>query len=301
VNTVVLPPGLPTDIGFGKDKIGFTEPMKAIVERHGASYAINGTYFSAYGGEPVPYGTLIKDGELVYGGTGGTLIGFETDGRARMEEIRATIEGGTDGLYDSKHRWKASWVNRTGGATTIYTPHRGARIGTSEGVMIVVSGGKVTKVTEKENVKIPQDGFVIVKLRTNLKAEQERFPVGRKVHYRVLYANGKGRVADWSEVVTGVHAWPRLIQDGKLAVKDEKNAERAARSGIGITKDGGVVLATVGRATFGEIAQVLRAKGAVQGMSLDGGASAGIYSQGVMHFTPGRELSHTLMFGANLR
>ncbi len=304
VNTIVLPKGMPAGLGLGKDALGNAEAMKAIVTRRQASYAINGTYFAAYNDEvPYPYGTLVKDGELLFNtGGAGTMIGFAADGTARLEEAAPSIEGGLDGLYDSAHRWKASYVNRrTGTGTTIYTPEYGARIGTDKGVMIVVSGGKVVKVAKGENAKIPRDGYVIVNQRESLADLKETFKVGRKAHYRVTYSNAKGRLVHWNDVVTAVHAWPKLIEGGKVVEKDGADAKRAARSGIGITKDGRVVMVTTGSATHGEVAELLRAKGAVEAMGLDGGASAGIYSQGVQLFTPGRNLSNVLLFGPNLR
>ncbi|MFC7148708.1 phosphodiester glycosidase family protein [Cohnella cellulosilytica] len=304
VNTIVLPQGMPAGLGLGKDALGNAEAMKAIATRRQASYAINGTYFAAYNDEvPLPYGTLVKDGELLFNtGSVGTMIGFAADGSARLDDVSPSVAGGFDGLYDSGHRWTASYVNRRAGSgTTIYTPDYGARIGTDKGVMIIVRGGKVVKVVKGENVQIPRDGFVIVNQRESLAELKETFKVGRKAHYRVTYSNAKGRLAEWNDVVTAVQAWPKLIEGGKIVEKDGADAKRAARSGIGITKDGRVVLVTTGSATHGEVAELLRAKGAVEAMSLDGGASAGIYSQGVQLFTPGRNLSNVLLFGPNLR
>ncbi|WP_372633242.1 phosphodiester glycosidase family protein [Cohnella sp.] len=304
VNTIVLPKGMPTGLGLGKDALGNAEAMKAIVTRHQASYAINGTYFAAYNDEvPLPYGTLVKDGELLFNtGSSGTIIGFGADGTVQLEEAMPSIVGGFDGLYDAAHRWTASYVNRRAGSgTTIYTPDYGARIGTDKGVMIVVSGGRVVKVAAGENAKIPRDGYVIVNQRESLAELKTTFKVGRKVHYRVTYSNAKGRLVEWNDVVTAVQAWPKLIEGGKVVEKDGADAKRAARSGIGVTKDGRVVLVTTGSATHGEVAELLRAKGAVEAMALDGGASAGIYSQGVQLFTPGRNLSNVLLFGPNLR
>ncbi|MFC4599616.1 phosphodiester glycosidase family protein [Cohnella hongkongensis] len=304
VNTIVLPKGMPAGLGLGKDALGSAEAMKAIVTRNQASYAINGTYFAAYNGEvPMPYGTLVKDGELLFNtGSAGTMIAFSADGTARLEEAAPSIDGGLDGLYDVERRWKASYVNRrSGSGTTIYTPEYGTRIGTDKGVMIVVSAGKVAKVTKNENVKIPRDGFVIVNQRESLSALNNTFKIGRKAHYRVTYSNSEGRLSGWNDVVTAVHAWPKLIEGGKVVEKDGSDAKRAARSAIGLTKDGKVVMATTGSATHGEVAQLLRAKGAVEAMGLDGGASAGLYSQGVQLFTPGRSLSNVLLFGPNLR
>jgi len=300
-NTVVLPKGMPADIGFGKDAVGFVEPMKKIVERNRAAVAINGTYFSAYGGEPVPYGTLVKDGEVAYSGSAGTMLGIGSDGTARLAEVSVHAEGGTDGLYDAEHRWPISAINRVAGNTMVFTPVKGTRIGLDQGVMIVVSGGKVKKVVENENAVIPRDGFVVVKLRTTLKEQKTKYPVGKKLHYRVTYWSDGERAKEWNDVATAVSSWPLLISGGKTLVKDEKDAQRAARSAVGLTKDGRVVLATIGQVTFGEIAQVLLSKGAVEAMSLDGGASAGIYARGVQLFTPGREISQTLMFGGDLR
>ncbi|BBI32210.1 phosphodiester glycosidase family protein [Cohnella abietis] len=313
VQTISIPKGLPVDIGLAKNTVGNVEELKSMASRRNADFAINGTYFEAYGGIPEPYGTLIANGELIHVTQNGTTVGFTADGSAKMDTLRLKIEGGTDGSYDYKNNWYAVFVNRTptagGNSSIVFTPERGDRIGFAFGKAIVVNNGVVEKITENENVKIPRDGFVIVLTGSVKKSLEKKFEVGKKVHYRLKYFNADGKELDWSDVVTAVGAGPRVLKDGKVFIQAELEGFKqakilstpAARSGIGIKADGSVVLVTVGGATIKELGEILRSLGAQQGMNLDGGASSGMYANGKLLTTPGRLLSNSLLFGVGLK
>lgn len=313
VQTVLLPKGFPVDIGLAKDAIGHVEDLKGIADKRKAEYAINGTYFEAYGGIPEPYGTLIVDGEIAHVTLFGTTIGFTADGSAKMDTLRVKIEGGTDGLYDYKHNWYSVFANRTpkqdGSSSMLFTPVRGSRIGFAYGKAIVVKGGIVVKITENENVAIPRDGFVIVLTGEVEKSLENKFEVGRRVHYRLKYSNAAGESIDWSDIITAVGAGPRVLTNGKVVIHAEKEGftqtkilkTPAARSGIGIKADGSIILVTVGSATIKELGEIFRSLGAVQAMNLDGGASSGLYAKGKLLTTPGRLLSNSLIFGTQIK
>jgi len=91
----------------------------------------------------------------------------------------------------------------------------------------------------------------------------------------------------WDDFPCAVGAGPRLLRDGKLALSGA--AERfkpdilqghAARSGLGVTAQGTVVLVAVeapgpygGGATLEELAGLLKSRGVTDAMNLDGGGS----------------------------
>jgi exopolysaccharide biosynthesis protein len=309
VQTVLMPKGYPVDVGLANNKVGAVDSLKTIAEKFKADFAINGTYFEAYGGIPEPWGTLIKDGEAAHITLMGTSIGFTADGTAKMDTLRLKIEGGMEGSYQYPSNWYATFVNRTptaeGSSSVLFTPARGSRIGFAYGLAITVKAGIVMKITENEDVLIPSDGFVIVMTGSTRRSMEKKFEVGKKVYYRLKYENMDGNSIDWKDVVTAVGAGPRVLVDGKVSIQAEKEGftqakiltTPAARSGIGIKKDGSIILVTVGSATVKELGGILQSLGAVQGMNLDGGASSGLYAKGKLLTTPGRLISNSLVFG----
>ncbi len=315
VQTVTIPKGMPVDIGLAGDAVGKVEALKSLAARRKADYAVNGTFFEAYDkeGDPQePLGNLIKDGEAVHLGNYGTTIGFTADGRAKMDTLRVKIQGGGNGSYTYPNNWYATFVNRTpnpdGNSSILFTPARGAKLGFAYGTAIVVKAGVVTQIAEDKDVAIPKDGFVVVLNGTERRSLRAKFEVGKRIHYRLKYTDIGGKEIDWGDVVTAVGAGPRVLKDGKAyndAVNEGFKQEKilstpAARSGIGIRKDGSVVIVTVNQATIKDLGEILRAVGAVQGMNLDGGASSGLFAAGRMLTAPGRLISNSLLFGVGL-
>lgn len=312
VQMVTLPKGMPADVSLAGGKVGGVEDLKDLATRSHADAAVNGTFFEAYGGIPEPWDTIIQGGQIAHLSNKGTTIGFTADGIAKMDSLRIKIEGSIGGSDKWPNNWYAYFFNRTpskeSNAATLFTSKRGSKIGFAYGTSIVVNAGIIEKIAANENVAIPQGGFVLVLTGTETK-QAERFEVGKTAAYRVRYLNAEGQPIDWGDVVTAVGAGPRVLKDGKVAVDAKKEgftqekiiSLAAARSGIGIRKDGSVVVVTVGKATVRELGDILKAVGAVQGMNLDGGASSGLFAKGKMLTKPGRLISNSLVFGANLK
>ncbi|MBB6669689.1 phosphodiester glycosidase family protein [Cohnella nanjingensis] len=311
VQAVYIPKGVRTDVGLGRDAIGGTEALASLAKRRHADAAVNGTFFEAYGGVPEPWGTVIADGEIAHVGNTGTAIGFAADGTAKMDSLRVRIGGTvTDAATGRASGWYAYFVNRTpadgANAAILFTPKRGGRIGFARGTAVVVRGGEVERVAKGENVAIPKDGYVLV-YTGGEQAQAARFAKGGRVRYEISYTNADGQPIDWSDIATAVGAGPRLVKDGKLAIdaKAEGFTEEkiltsaAARSGIGIRKDGSIVVVAT-TATISQLGGILLQLGAMQGMNLDGGASSGLYASGKLRTAPGREISNALLFGQSL-
>ena len=99
----------------------------------------------------------------------------------------------------------------------------------------------------------------------------------------------------WSDYPNAVGAGPRLLKDGQLCITcDEESIPpdirtgRHARTGLGVGADGLVLLAVVeapgpygGGATLEELAELLKAHGALDAMNLDGGGSSSLGIDGV--------------------
>jgi exopolysaccharide biosynthesis protein len=72
-------------------------------------------------------------------------------------------------------------------------------------------------------------------------------------------------------------------------------ALRGRRSIVGLTRDDGVFLAVVDRATIAEGAVVAERLGAVEAMNLDDNASSGLVCDGRYLVQPGRKIADALV------
>lgn len=287
-------------------QIGTTQSLADMAKTNNAVVAINGTFFSAYEGIPVPWNNLIKDGQVVHIGNTGSAFGFTKDGQVKLERLRIIIKGGTDGSFTYPNNWYAYGVNHwpaeNGNLAFLFNSAWGKTLGFSHGTNIVVTDGKVTKIAENEDVEIPTNGFVI-SLHGIEKYLADRFKIGTTVNYVVSYTNLEEQEVDWDDVITAVGAGPSLVQDGKIIVDPASEgftepkilSQSLTRSAIGVNGQGDIILINT-VANMQTLAEIMKELGAVQAMNLDGGASSGIYHNGKYLVQPGRNLSNALIF-----
>lgn len=108
---------------------------------------------------------------------------------------------------------------------------------------------------------------------------------------------------DWLSFRAGVRGVVRVVSNGKVApnpqaqkFKDKRIWGRAARTAVGITKQGKLVLvATKSPVTLSELGNAMVGQGVVDAVSLDGGSSTCLYYRGNMVVAPGRKLSNMLV------
>lgn len=299
----IAPHGLIAELGLADDRVGSMEEMGSITSRLGASAAINGSYFAAYGGAPDPWNLLIRGGKVLHVSSNGTAIGFTRTGQVKMAAVKVKIEGATNGSYQWPNNWYAYGFNHTADKDSvyIYTPERGKQVGFSGGTAVIVANGHISNITANNNVPIPANGFVAV-FSGSERSLLERFRIGSTASYRIVFEGTEGE--SWDDVITAVGAGPRLITRGKITVdpvgegfSEAKIIEGSgARSAIGVRRDGTVLLVTTGDATMGELARMMDGLGCWQAMNLDGGASSGLWAEGHYITEPGRALSNVLIF-----
>lgn len=103
---------------------------------------------------------------------------------------------------------------------------------------------------------------------------------------------------DWAEYQFGLRGTVRVIEKGRVCpdpkaqrFKDKRIWGRAARTAIGKTRNGKLVLvATRSQVTLSELGKTMKSKGVVDGVSLDGGGSTCLYYQGSYIIPPQRKL-----------
>jgi exopolysaccharide biosynthesis protein len=149
------------------------------------------------------------------------------------------------------------------------------------GLTVVIRHSKVVACPTK-SMPLQPDEFALHITGKDVQKLRKQLTIGASV--KVTAAT----FPEWHAYPDAVGAGPRLLKNGTLAIAGEAKtfradilSGRAARTGIGVTKNGHVVLAVVeapgkygGGATLRELAALLQARGACDAMNLDGGGSS---------------------------
>jgi hypothetical protein len=105
---------------------------------------------------------------------------------------------------------------------------------------------------------------------------------------------------DWSEFRYGLRGAVRVVSAGKVnpnpkaqRFHDRRIWGRAARTGLGLTKRGKLLLfVTQAQVTLSEFGRAMKSRGVVDGVSLDGGGSTCMYYRGGLVVPPKRRLNN---------
>ncbi|MDR2089755.1 MAG: phosphodiester glycosidase family protein [Clostridiales Family XIII bacterium] len=282
-----------------------TASVAEMANAAGAFAAINGTYFEAYNGVPVPWGTLIRDGKLLHISNGGAVVGFTDEGRLLIDRLRFDFLGYVNGAERSIP-WRINHPSEEPDAITLFTPEYGAAVPVAPGARVVlVSGGIVTQISTGD-FWTPGDGFALLYGPAVAYLADERFKIGDSVYYTSRISTTFTDANDWNSVKVAVGAGPSLIINGQITAdgaaegftEAKINTNRSARSFIGAGEDGRVVIGTMAAATLSEAAAACREMGLINAMCLDGGGSVGLTFEGKA-IAAGRNVNNILAFTAD--
>ncbi|HWP95845.1 MAG TPA: phosphodiester glycosidase family protein [Syntrophomonadaceae bacterium] len=305
------------EAAVAKNQIGLADELSSIAEqlsRPGREVvaAINGSYFSAYDGYPVPWNTIEKQGEFVHIGNTGSVIGFTGDNQVKIDNLFVGIKGATGGNWkwpDDWYAWGFNHMITDDGAVVIFTPAYGSTTGPHNNVSVVVRQGVITDIHQGQ-AAIPPDGYVIMDGDRSI---LDRFKVGKTIDYRLEFSKidfsrgidheVAGAPLQWDQVRTTVGAGPTLLKNGNIIAdgategffEDKILTLRGARSFVGVTYDQVLVMGTVPNVTIRELGEIAQNIGLYQAITLDSNASSGLYYQGSYITRPGRELSNALV------
>jgi len=278
-----------------QDKHFYRARVSEIAEEQGAVAATNGTYF-AYTGRPL--GTLLIDKELVSSPIHDrTALILTDDNYAYIDNILMDCYFFTPNGV----RYSLTGVNqgRRENSVIMYTPAWGEQTGTdTKGIELTVVDS-VVQVIQLGNSPIPRNGYVLSLSGPATQFVADNIKTGGKIemHIKVVPYNTSP-----TSILHMVSGGPRLVKNGITYVsKDEERFKadiargRAARTAVGIGKDGKVILVTVDglpRAkaarspkssigmTLEELADLMISLGAVEAMNLDGGGSTTMWIDG---------------------
>jgi exopolysaccharide biosynthesis protein len=277
-------------------------PVADMAAAAGAFAAINGTYFEAYNGTPVPWGTLIRDGKLLHSSNGGAVVGFTDDGRLLVDRLRFDFMVYVNGA-ERAIPWRINHPSDEADAITLFTPEYGAAVSVAPGAKaVLIDGGTVSRIVT-EDFWTPNNGFALLYGPAVTYLLDERFKPGDAVYYDYEIGTAFTLPDDWASVKVAVGAGPSLIINGRVTAdgaaegftEAKINTNRAARSFVGATENGRVVIGNMAAATLLEAASACQALGLVNAMCLDGGGSVALSFEG-KSIAAGRNVNNALAF-----
>lgn len=303
-------PDLTVAAAMSHDRLGDAESFSDMVDRENALAAINANYFHSEGNlEPI--GTVASDGEVHLMEGGQVNVGFTEDNDVFFNEKAPLVRGKLkDAGGEEIATWSAWMVNALHAdenTMAIFTPHRGESVEIeAEGKAFIIRDGIIRdNVVTPGKVDIPADGMIIF-CGAEITGESgehiyDRFSIGRRVTLSYSFSGAPDEAARfWHESQEIITAGPRLLRSGRTDVaihaasEEDRRGGSRRRSALGVSDDE-LFLVSVKSATYSELARVMKGLGAVDAISLDGGASSALYHDGEIKVTPGRELSTILL------
>ena len=250
--------------------------VKNFVKNLGAAAGINGTFFGAGG---TPLGVLIINGQLVSSPIyNRTALIVNKDGSAKIAPVR--MEGYLK--LQNGRTLGFSGINQpvAHDQIIVYTPYYQTTDPSGASTNIVVENDVVSGITHGET-RVPGNGFIVSANGVAGEAIKSEFKIGDTVKWFFMTAPAFDNI---KHVIGG---GPRLVYKGLpnvTAVEENFRRDvargRAARTAVGITRNGDLILAVVEKnttsigATLDELASLMVKLGAYEALNFDGGGSS---------------------------
>lgn len=305
-------PNIETKVVLEDNTLGTTDSFADIVAEQDAVVSINGNFFNAYDSYQGPIGNLMSEGEMLYSSAGMPNLGITEDGElvAGLPGyfVYLTVEG-------TSQQFLAYDVNEAGqysGLLRLYTSAFGSSVDiTTAGTVYtfqndVYQGSQM--VTAGAVVTIPSNGMVLFQYQG---AESWAYPanvdsyIGETVEVSYFLKTGDSDTfADFEgktmESILAGNVY--LVKNGAVLAdtvygsegsSDSRWTASAARTAIGVLKDGRMVIVSTASATLGNLATAMVSLGCDAAINLDGGASRAMAIDGDIVVPAGRELTVT--------
>lgn len=307
------PTGYRAQAVLANDRLFSDEPASSILQRTGASIAVNGTFFNSYTPDRTTFGTVMDRGSIKkidnsrapYKPT----FAIDTEGNASIEfmQIRVSASLMRDGAVLDRYddlAWNVDPGNSS--ARSVITREFGTKLtGTIAKAAIVDENGTVTRVYKStvSEVPIPETGFVLFERQVRNQWEHyfDLCEVGDQIQLSTEYQG-----ASKQNFSTLLSCGPTVVKNGKAygnasTYEQEGFTETKvtmgvnAKMAIGVKADGTVVIAQAS-CTMASLSNVMLGLGCTNAMSLDGGASCALYVKGSTVVPAGRNMNTMLVF-----
>lgn len=286
-----------------KNQMNSTDSLASMAKTANAFAAINGTYFEAYNGTPVPWGTIIKNGKVLHISNGGSVAGITKEGKLLVDRLSFVFEGYVNNQLKA-YPWRINHPSTEPEAITIFTPEYGTKVNLDQGAKAaLVADGKVSEISTQD-FNVPSGGFAIVYNSSVTHLLDDRFKIGDNADYTVKIKTTFTDSKEWDNVENALGAGPSLIINGNITAdgaaegffEDKINKSSAGRSFIGAKEDGTIVFGNMNSATIAAAAAACEQMGLVNAMCFDGGYSIALYYPSAGVSTGGRNINNGLAF-----
>lgn len=281
--------------------------------------AVNGGFFNAYYNSgsalsfpdncPRIYSTVIKDGVLVNGLGETNMLGVTWDGKPYIDRVKFGATVRINGTVEVG-MWAVNNHYSDAKCISLFTPEFTLPVKTPSGSKILtLRGGKITAISDGGgSFLVPRDANLMVYNSQAISdaVKWNQFPAIGDTASVATGASSCKRTSDlgqWNNMKTVIAGGRMLIQNSYNVAQDagynsqfdsdpkQSASYSSSRSFAAIMGDGRLVLGSA-NASMGQIASYLQAQGAVNAISLDGGASTMLYVNGTGYLTTaGRQLA----------
>lgn len=326
VNGVQFNPakGYKASIVLANNKFYTTESASSMVNRSGAAVACNGAFFNNQG-DLTTYSAFVRDGKALRIDNANypnkCYFVVDQNGKASMQFMKILQ---TATLYRDGDTVPGAVLEEVGcnykfdqsdGSRMIFTREFGTQVPGTVKVAVVCDGnGKVTKVISSstgQTVAIPESGFVLCARQRRDEAYEYKWEtfydevkVGDTVKLSMSYENSSVQ-----DIQMAFCSGPTVVKNGKAygnstTYQQEGYSEgkiisgSAERTCIGVKADGTVVIITA-TTTMSGLSNIMVQLGCQTAMNLDGGASSALFVNGSARVSPGRALTHMIVFTKN--
>lgn len=295
--------------------LNHTASFANICQNSGAAVIVNANFFEAYQDVKDPIGVVMSNGQFIYCDNGMPSLGFTADGRAFWGDPAVFVRvRSTANSSKTVSGYSVNTMAQSADSSVLYTPARGNSIAINvDGYALTVSGGTVTgydPVSAGSEVNIPADGYLLFVGRSMASQSWVSLnipSIGSRVTLEPYsYKTATEDFTDANvlpEITQLISGAPRLLRDGNYCYDTTVGFDTdprfvgnsaLARTAIGTTADGKLIIINTGGATIQQLRELMKELGCVNATNLDGGASTAMYVQGKTITTPGRELTSTL-------
>jgi len=277
----------------GQDTLGKRETLSEIASRQGAVAAVNGGFFDS--GTGWPLGHLMQDGRLLNSwNILRTSVGFNDQKKAVIGYFAPQV---TAQLGDTVLNIEGVNYPAEENEVILYTPFFSSEVkipSGGTGVIIAPDENGILSVSSMttETTAVPSNGYVLT-LREDKKSLIANQVLGSAVKIKIDYDQ------QWKGLKHLVTAGPLLVEDGQPVFNATFEGFRgsildpAARTAVGINKDGKIILAVVdgkkdwsAGLTLEELAYLMADLGCIRAVALDGGGSSGMWVKGSLVSAP---------------
>ncbi len=277
------------------DLLAALKDLEDLAQEQGSISAINGGFFNRNSYQPI--GALRRDGEWISSPTlGRGAVVWNDQGEFRFSRLSLTGQAQTDtGIQIPLQGINTALIVA---GVSQYTPAWGSHYTTQtdDELLVQVVQDQVAAIYPADRagtltVSIPADGYLLTGRNTQGWIEAQ--PVGIGDQLQITWTADP---LDLDEYPHALGAGPLLLQGDQIVLDAELEqfqpgfqTQRAARSAIGQTDQGEILLVTVGQSqefrgvTLLEMAQVMQDLGCQAALNLDGGTSSTLYLNGTIY------------------